>query len=122
MHLWKGDNKFGQGPPSPPLIRTKSKRKGVFSQENVPLEVNICLLYAYLPSCSDVNNVYYKETQAVKRKGINEIEEKVYSSWRFFVFHLSLFQDSSTAVDATNIENVCYFKTKIIEGDEVTYC
>ena len=63
-------------------------------------------------------------TQAVKRKGINKIEEKVYSSWRFFVFHLSLFQDSSTAVDATNVdvENVCYYKTKIIEGDEVTYC
>ena len=99
------------------------KRNGVFSQENVPLEVNICL-FAYLSSCSDVNNVYYKETNAVKRKGINKIEEKVYSSWRFFVSHLSLFQDSSTAVDATNVdvENVCYYKTKINERDEVTYC
>ena len=35
-------------------------------------------LFSKVPA--DVNNVYYKETQAVKRRGINEIEEKVYSS------------------------------------------
>ena len=73
---------------------------------------------------ADVNNVYYKETQAVKRKGIDKIEEKVYISWRFFRFPLSPFQDSSTAVETTNVdvENVCYYKTKINERDEVTYC
>ena len=36
MHQWKGDKKFGQGPPPPPLIWTKSKRTAAFFRENVP--------------------------------------------------------------------------------------
>ena len=37
---------------------------------------------------------------------------------------MSTFQEKSTAVETTNVdvENVGYYKTKIIEGDEVTYC
>ena len=42
----------------------------------------------------------------------------------YFLFPLPPFQDSSTAVETKNVdvENICYYNTKIIEGDEVTYC
>ena len=33
MHLWKGQKKFGQGPP---LIWTKSKRRATFFRETFP--------------------------------------------------------------------------------------
>ena len=43
---------------------------------------------------------------------------------KIFCFSLSPFQDTSAAVETTNVdvENVCFYKTKINECNEVTYC
>ena len=56
MHLWKGDKKFGQGPP--PLIWTKSKRWATFFRETFPKWYhNVGILH----SMADVTNIQKDE-------------------------------------------------------------
>ena len=39
MHLWKGDKKFGQGPPPRPLLDKIQKNSNFFFRETFPYKV-----------------------------------------------------------------------------------